>query len=160
MVRNPAKAPSFPSTHVTTAEYGDRAAIRTALTGAHTVFMVSAAETADRVQQHLTFIDAAVDVGVQRIVYVSFFGASPTASFTLARDHWATEEHLGRSASPIRSCATTSIDLTGHPALSVEQALLRPATRSPSARTWVPARRPAGFAPPRAGRAAQHAAEP
>ena len=32
--------------------------------------------------------------GVQRIVYVSFFGASPTATFTLARDHWATEEHL------------------------------------------------------------------
>jgi uncharacterized protein YbjT (DUF2867 family) len=30
-------------------------------------------------------------------VYVSFFGASPTATFTLARDHWATEEHL-RSA--------------------------------------------------------------
>ena len=94
VVRNPAKAPSLPGTHVTTAEYGDRAAVRTALTGAHTVFMVSAAETADRVQQHLTFIDAAVDVGVQRIVYVSFFGASPTASFTLARDHWATEEHL------------------------------------------------------------------
>jgi NAD(P)H dehydrogenase (quinone) len=58
------------------------------------VFMVSAAETADRVQQHLTFIDAAVDAGVQRIVYVSFFGASQTATFTLARDHWATEEHL------------------------------------------------------------------
>jgi uncharacterized protein YbjT (DUF2867 family) len=158
VVRNPAKAPSFPSTHVTTAEYGDRAAIRTALTGAHTVFMVSAAETADRVQQHLTFIDAAVDVGVQRIVYVSFFGASPTASFTLARDHWATEEHLGRSASPY-DLARQHL-LTGHPALSVEQALLRPATRSPSARTWVPARRPSGCAPPRAGRAAQHAAEP
>ena len=94
VVRNPAKAPSLPGTHVTTAEYEDRAAVRTALTGAHTVFMVSAAETADRVQQHLTFIDAAVDVGVQRIVYVSFLGASPTASFTLARDHWATEEHL------------------------------------------------------------------
>jgi NAD(P)H dehydrogenase (quinone) len=49
---------------------------------------------ADPVQQHLTFIDAAVDAGVQRIVYVSFFGASPTATFTLARHHWATEEHL------------------------------------------------------------------
>jgi len=56
--------------------------------------MVSASETQDRVQQHLTFIDSAVDAGVQRIVYVSFFGASPTATFTLARDHWATEEHL------------------------------------------------------------------
>lgn len=94
VVRDPAKAPALPGTHIATAGYGDRAAARTALTGAHTVFMVSAAETADRVQQHLTFIDAAVDAGVARIVYVSFFGASPTATFTLARHHWATEEHL------------------------------------------------------------------
>ena len=94
VVRDPAKASALPGTHIATADYGDGAAVRTALTGAHTVFMVSAAETADRVRQHLTFIDAAVDAGVQRIVYVSFFGASPTATFTLARDHWATEEHL------------------------------------------------------------------
>jgi NAD(P)H dehydrogenase (quinone) len=94
VVRDPAKAPALPGTHIATADYGDGAAVRTALTGTHTVFVVSAAETADRVQQHLTFIDAAVDAGVQRIVYVSFFGASPTATFTLARDHWATEEHL------------------------------------------------------------------
>jgi NAD(P)H dehydrogenase (quinone) len=56
--------------------------------------MVSASETPDRVQQHVTFVDAAVDAGVKRIVYVSFLAASPTATFTLARDHWATEEHL------------------------------------------------------------------
>jgi NAD(P)H dehydrogenase (quinone) len=94
VVRDPAKAPALPGAHIATADYGNGAAVRTALTGAHTVFMVSAAETADRVKQHLTFIDAAVDAGVQRIVYVSFFGAAPTATFTLARDHWATEEHL------------------------------------------------------------------
>jgi uncharacterized protein YbjT (DUF2867 family) len=94
VVRDPAKAPSLPGTAIETADYGDGAAVRAALSGAHTAFMVSAAETADRVQQHLTFIDAAVDAGVQRIVYVSFFGASSTATFTLARDHWATEEHL------------------------------------------------------------------
>jgi NAD(P)H dehydrogenase (quinone) len=94
VVRDPSKAPALPGAHIVTADYGDSAAVRTALTGAHTVFMVSAAETPDRVQQHLTFIDAAVDAGVGRIVYVSFFGASPTATFTLARDHWATEEHL------------------------------------------------------------------
>jgi NAD(P)H dehydrogenase (quinone) len=97
VVRDPARAPELPGTHITTADYGDDAAVRTALTGAHTVFMVSAAETPERVQQHLTFIDAAVDAGVQRIVYLSFFGASATATFTLARDHWATEQHL-RSA--------------------------------------------------------------
>jgi NAD(P)H dehydrogenase (quinone) len=94
VVRDPARAPALPSTHIATADYGDRAAVATALTGADTVFMVSAAETPERVQQHRTFIDAAVSGGVQRIVYLSFFGASPTATFTLARDHWTTEEHL------------------------------------------------------------------
>jgi NAD(P)H dehydrogenase (quinone) len=94
VVRDPSKAPALPGSHVATADYGDSAAVRTALTGAQTVFMVSAAETPDRVQQHLTFIDAAVDAGVERIVYVSFFSASPTATFTLARDHWANEQHL------------------------------------------------------------------
>jgi NAD(P)H dehydrogenase (quinone) len=94
VVRDPARAPALPSTHIATADYGDGAAVATALTGADTVFMVSAAETPERVQQHRTFIDAAVSAGVQRIVYLSFFGASPTATFTLARDHWTTEEHL------------------------------------------------------------------
>jgi uncharacterized protein YbjT (DUF2867 family) len=97
VVRDAAKAPDLPGCHIATADYGDGAAVQTALSDAHTVFMVSAAETPDRVQQHITFIDAAVAAGAQRIVYVSFFGASPTATFTLARDHWATEEHL-RSA--------------------------------------------------------------
>ena len=94
VVRDPARTPALPGTHIATCDYGDDAAARTALSGAETVFMVSAAETPDRVRQHLTFIDAAVAAGVQRIVYVSFFGASATAIFTLARDHWATEEHL------------------------------------------------------------------
>jgi len=94
VVRDPSKAPALPGSHIVTADYSDGAGVRTALTGAHTVFMVSASETPDRVQQHITFIDAAVAAGVPRIVYVSFFGASPTAIFTLGRDHWATEEHL------------------------------------------------------------------
>jgi NAD(P)H dehydrogenase (quinone) len=97
LVRDPARAPRLPGTHLTTADYADGSAVRTALTDSDTVFMVSAAETPERVQQHVTFIDAAVKAGVQRIVYLSFFGASPTATFTLARDHWATEEQL-RSA--------------------------------------------------------------
>jgi NAD(P)H dehydrogenase (quinone) len=94
LVRDPARAPALPGTHIVTADYGDGAAVATALTGAHTVFMVSAAETPERVRQHRTFIDAAVSAGVKRIVYLSFIGASPTATFTLARDHWTTEEHL------------------------------------------------------------------
>jgi uncharacterized protein YbjT (DUF2867 family) len=94
LVRDAARAPALPGSHVATADYGDRAAVRAALSGIHTLLMVSASETTDRVERHLAFLDEAVEAGVQRIVYVSFFGASATATFTLARDHWATEEHL------------------------------------------------------------------
>jgi NAD(P)H dehydrogenase (quinone) len=94
VVRDPSRAPVLPGTHTATADYADGPAVRTALTSTDTVFMVSAAETPERVKQHLSFIDSAVEAGVRRIVYVSFFGAAPTATFTLARDHWATEEHL------------------------------------------------------------------
>ena len=115
VVRDPSKAPALPGSHIATADYGASAAVRTALTGARTVFMVSAAETPDRVQQHLTFIDAAVDAGVERIVYVSFLGASPTATFTLARDHWATEQHL-RSVGVAHTIVRNNIyaDFTPH----------------------------------------------
>ena len=42
----------------------------------------------------MAFIDAAARAGVGHLVYTSFLGAAPAATFTLARDHWATEEHL------------------------------------------------------------------
>ena len=46
----------------------------------------------------MMIIDAAAAVGVvQHVVYTSFLGASPTATFTLARGHAATEEHLRAS---------------------------------------------------------------
>jgi uncharacterized protein YbjT (DUF2867 family) len=56
--------------------------------------MVSASEAPDRLAQHLTFVDAAADAGVSHLVYVSFLGAAPKATFTLARDHWATEARI------------------------------------------------------------------
>ena len=34
---------------------------------------------------------------MQHLVYTSFFGAAPDAVFTLARDHFATEEHIRAS---------------------------------------------------------------
>ena len=59
--------------------------------------MVSASETPDRVEHHTSFIDGAVQAGVRHLVYTSFFGASPTSTFTLGRDHWATEEYIRAS---------------------------------------------------------------
>jgi NAD(P)H dehydrogenase (quinone) len=58
---------------------------------------VSAAENEHRLTEHRTFLDAAAAAGVGHVVYVSFFGAAPDATFTLARDHAATERHLKES---------------------------------------------------------------
>ncbi|GAA1387377.1 SDR family oxidoreductase [Catellatospora chokoriensis] len=94
VVRDPSRAPDLPGVDVRMAAYRDGAAVRDALTGIETVFMVSGAESAERVDEHRTFIDAAVAAGVRRLVYTSFAGARADATFTLARDHWATEQHL------------------------------------------------------------------
>lgn len=94
VVRDPERAPRLPGAEVARAAYGDAGAVRAALAGVDTVFMVSGAESAERVDEHRTFVDAAVAAGVRRLVYTSFYGAAPDATFTLARDHWATEQHL------------------------------------------------------------------
>ncbi len=97
VVRDPARAPDHAGATVVQATYSDGDAVRRALDGLEVVLMVSAAEAVDRVEQHLTFIDAAAAAGVQHLVYVSFLGASPHATFTLARDHWATEQRIKQS---------------------------------------------------------------
>ncbi|WP_128381581.1 SDR family oxidoreductase [Streptomyces cavernae] len=94
LVRSPERAPALPGATVVPGGYGDRDAVLRGLSGARTVFMVSASESADRISQHRAFVDAAVEAGVEHLVYVSFFGAAPDAVFTLARDHFHTEEHI------------------------------------------------------------------
>jgi uncharacterized protein YbjT (DUF2867 family) len=74
--------------------------MRAALDGVATLFLVPAEESPDRVAQHRTAVDAAAAAGVERIVYLSFLGAAPDATFTLARDHWATEEHIRAAGLP------------------------------------------------------------
>ncbi|KQS98373.1 SDR family oxidoreductase [Cellulomonas sp. Leaf395] len=96
VVRDPSRAPAAVG-DVAQATYGDRDAATAALHGVDVLFMVSASESADRLDQHRTFVDAAADAGVRHVVYTSFLGAAPDATFTLARDHWATEEHLRAS---------------------------------------------------------------
>ncbi|MCW2502504.1 MAG: NmrA family protein, partial [Actinomycetia bacterium] len=89
-----ARAPALPGAGVGVAAYGDGPALAAALDGADTLFLVSAAESADRIREHTSTVDAAVAAGIRRIVYTSFLGASPDATFTLARDHWHTEQHV------------------------------------------------------------------
>lgn len=95
IVRDPSRAPHLPNSEIVQiSAYGDATAMQRALTGVRTLFLVSAKQAADRVQQHITAVDAAVAAGVQRIVYLSFLGASPLATFTFAQEHFRTEEHI------------------------------------------------------------------
>jgi NAD(P)H dehydrogenase (quinone) len=99
VVRDAARAPRVPGADVVVnpGGFGDPAGLRSALTGADTLYLVSAAEAENRLQQHLDAVDAAVAAGVQRIVYTSFLHASPDAVFTLVRQHAATEERIRAS---------------------------------------------------------------
>jgi uncharacterized protein YbjT (DUF2867 family) len=93
VVRDASRAPDL-GTDVRVCEYADHAAAVAALRGADTLFMVSAAEAQDRRDQHRTFIRAAADAGVGHVVYTSFAGAAPDATFTLGRDHWDAEQAI------------------------------------------------------------------
>jgi NAD(P)H dehydrogenase (quinone) len=97
VVRDPSRAPELDRADIAVGEYHDGEAMRRAFDGARTVFLVSGAEARDRLDQHRTAVDAAAAVGVERVVYTSFVGAAPDATFTLARDHFHTEEHLRAS---------------------------------------------------------------
>jgi NAD(P)H dehydrogenase (quinone) len=78
----------------TITDYGDAGSMEAACAGVTTLFLVSGREHPERLRQHVCAVDAAVAAGVERIVYLSFLGAAPDATFTLARQHHATEEHI------------------------------------------------------------------
>jgi NAD(P)H dehydrogenase (quinone) len=98
LVRDPTRAPQLSNaTSVQFTSYGDTDTSVRALSGIKLLYMVSASESEDRLEQHKLFVDAAVKANVQHIIYTSFVGANKDATFTLARDHWATEEHIRKS---------------------------------------------------------------
>jgi NAD(P)H dehydrogenase (quinone) len=97
LVRDAGRAPELEGAVPMVFAYADPVRAKAVLKGVKTLFMVSAAEAEDRLQQHYTFVDAAADAGVRHIVYTSFFGAGPDSVFTLGRDHYATEERIKAS---------------------------------------------------------------
>ncbi len=97
LVRDPSRAPALADATAVPGSYADRDGVFAALQGLRTVLMVSASESRDRMAQHTAFIDSAAAAGVHQVVYISFYGAAPDCTFTLGRDHYATEEHLRAS---------------------------------------------------------------
>jgi len=76
---------------VRVAPYEDRAALVRALADVRTLLLVSGSEVGRRVEQHRNVIDAAVEAGVDHIVYTSAPRAD-TSALVLAPEHRATEE--------------------------------------------------------------------
>jgi NAD(P)H dehydrogenase (quinone) len=114
IVRDPARAPHLPRAESACASsYGDSIAMRQALSGIETLFLVSARDRFgvnrisalnhvppppyDRRQQQFAAVDAAIAAGVKYIVYLSVLNAAPDATFILAHDHFYTEEHIRAS---------------------------------------------------------------
>jgi NAD(P)H dehydrogenase (quinone) len=124
VVRDASRAPQLAGAEVVTATYGDHDASVAALRGLDVLFMVSAAEAPDRRAQHLDFVAAAAEAGVGHVVYTSFQGAAPDAVFTLARDHWATEEALRTSGMQV-TLLRDSFYLDVLPEFADEQGVLR-----------------------------------
>ncbi|MDX6687948.1 MAG: hypothetical protein QOF86_4076 [Baekduia sp.] len=100
VVRDLARAPAVVGADIEEmgpAGYRDQVALSEVLRGAATLFLVSGRESDRRVVEHAHAVRAAVDAGVERIVYTSFLGAAPDATFTFARDHHATEQLIRES---------------------------------------------------------------
>lgn len=93
--RRPDRLPDLPGAERRgPAAYDDAAAMGKALTGASTLVLVSAHRTGRRLEEHANAVEAAKGAGVERILYVSLVGASPTATYLNARDQWMTEQYL------------------------------------------------------------------
>ncbi len=100
VVRDRSTAPELDAEVAEVPDYGDGPGFRAAMEGVSTLFLVSGREHPERLRQHLTAVDAAAAAGVRRIVYLSFLGAAADATFTLARQHFATEEHIRATGIP------------------------------------------------------------
>ena len=94
LARTPSKVTAGPRDEVRPCDFADPEGAVRALAGVDTLLMVSASEAADRLEQHRSFVAAAARAGVRHVVYTSFQGAAPDCTFTLGRDHWATEQAI------------------------------------------------------------------
>lgn len=94
IVRDINRAPEYPGSSAAMAVYEDTEGFERACRGVDTLFLVSATESENRMDVHLSAVNGAVRAGVSRIVYLSFLRAGPASTFTFARTHFFTEAHI------------------------------------------------------------------
>ncbi len=108
LVRDVARAPELPGSVAARCSYRDTTAARAALEGVETLFMVSAAENADRLDEHRAFVDAAA---APECAMSSTCPSSAPLPMRRSRSPGTTPPPRSTSAGPAwrgRSCATTS----------------------------------------------------
>lgn len=101
IVRNPAKAQALADkgVQVREADYGNPAALASALQGVEKLLLISSSEVGQRTVQHRNIIDAAKSAGVQLIAYTSLLRAD-SSPLGLHVEHVATENYLAHSGVP------------------------------------------------------------
>lgn len=99
IARDPSRCPPIDA-DVRQASYNDTAAMAEAMAGASALFFVSGREDKDRIEHHRSVVEAAASAGVGKIVYTSFIGAAPDSTFTLGRQHHATEGFIRNTGIP------------------------------------------------------------
>ncbi|HJU82285.1 MAG TPA: NAD(P)H-binding protein [Acidimicrobiia bacterium] len=97
IARDPSKVTGFPESDIAQANYDDEHAMARALSGVSSMLFVSGREHIDRLKQHQKVVAAAALARVPKVVYTSFLNANPNATFTLARQHYHTEQFIRQS---------------------------------------------------------------
>ncbi|WHB37601.1 NAD(P)H:quinone oxidoreductase [Escherichia coli] len=100
IVRNPAKAQALTAQGITVrqADYGDEAALTSALQGVEKLLLISSSEVGQRAPQHRNVINAAKAADVKFIAYTSLLHAnSSPLGLGLADEHIETEKMLADS---------------------------------------------------------------
>ena len=101
IVRNPAKAQALTAQGITVrqADYGDEAALTSALQGVEKLLLISSSEVGQRTPQHRNVIHAAKAAGVKFIAYTSLLHADKSP-LGLHVEHVETETMLADSGIP------------------------------------------------------------
>ena len=104
VTRSVERLPDLGGVEVALAGYDEPDMLMDALEPGDRVFMISMHEPPERrIALHKGFIDVAARRRVSHVVYLSFVGAGPEASFVHARSHGATETMLAESGLPFTS---------------------------------------------------------
>jgi uncharacterized protein YbjT (DUF2867 family) len=99
IAREPSACPPIDA-DIRQASYDDTKAMAEALAGAATLLFISGREHVDRLDHHRSVVEAAAQAGVGKIVYTSFIGAARDSTFTLGRQHHATEGFVRETGIP------------------------------------------------------------